>query len=116
MDQMTLARLENLEKANSVRVNRAKDKKRITAGKLSASAVLRNPPHHWQKATVADLLLSIDKVGRVKANKWCKYSFVRPGLIIEDLTQRQRNSLADHIDIWIDRRDELRRAMETTAA
>lgn len=115
MDHLTTQRLEFLALANEIRETRAADKKLIARGQLDASTVLRTLPEHWESAKVIDLLVSIHRVGRVKAQRWCMYSRVSLHQKLDALTDRQRNMLAEHIDIWTSNRDRLRRQFEDAA-
>lgn len=114
--QLDTTRLANLAKANEVRLARADDKKAIGRGELSPVAILRDPPPHWQTTGVLHVFLAMPHIGRVKAMSWCKMEQVNPAIHIGQLTDRQREMLAWHIDVWVDRRDDLRRALERRTA
>ena len=93
--------LSHLKLANQVRFARAKDKKAIRAGRLDAALILRDPPAHWKRATLVDLLLCVPKVGRVKAQKWAALERVRLDALIGALSVRQRELLARQVDFHL---------------
>jgi len=94
--------LQALQHGNEIRFARAADKRRIKRRELDAALVLRDPGEHWRRAALMDLLLSIPKVGRVKAQKWCSVERVRLETRIEDLTPRQREMMARQIEFHTD--------------
>lgn len=111
-----LQSLESLNKANEVRIARANDKKAINKGQLYAATIVRNPPPHWRSAKLYELLLSMNQVGRKRAQRWCRLEFISLNTPVGELTERQRTILARHIDVWASRRDDLRRFLEEHAA
>lgn len=113
--QMTVQRLEALEAGNQVRIKRAADKKKIARGDLDPAVILRTLPSHWAKAKIIDLLLPMRKVGRMKAERWCRYAQVSPTKPLIEMTERQRLSLARHVDIYTGRRDAVRNMLEEAA-
>jgi hypothetical protein len=115
MEQLTEQRLKNLSRANDVRQRRAKDKRRIERGDLDAMTVLESVPRHWRNAKLVDLLLAMPKVGRVKAQKWCRHENVSLSKRIGTMTVQQRQRLIRHVDVWAGRRDSVRRILELAA-
>lgn len=87
-------RLDALAHANEIRFARAQMKRDIKAGRLAAEGVLLEPPAHAESMKVLDLLLSMPKVGRVKANKTVTKCSVSPSKTLGGMTQRQRVELA----------------------
>jgi hypothetical protein len=113
--QLTSQHMEALAYANSIRLARAEDKRKIERGQLSVPAILHDVPLHWESAKIIDLLLSMKRCGRVKALNWLRVEKVSEGRRLRDLTERERFALARHVDVWqIIRRDDLRRQMDAT--
>jgi hypothetical protein len=110
--QLNTQTMEALLRANEVRLTRAEDKRMIKAGRLNPATILRCPPPHWQRAKLVDLLVSMPKVGRVKAGKWCRHEHLSMERHLGELTQRQRGLLAAHLDIEVSRRDAVRAALQ----
>jgi|1186.fasta_scaffold842709_1 hypothetical protein len=93
--------LQSLARANEVRTARSADKKAIRRRELHASTVLRSPPVHWQRATLVELLLCVPRVGRVKAQRWCTIERVKLDARLINLTIRQRELMARHVDFHL---------------
>jgi hypothetical protein len=89
-----------LTSANSIRIERASDKRRIKARELSIADVLREPPRHWETALVIDLLTCVPRIGTTKANAWLHMERVGGHRRLRDLTVRQRYALASHYEAW----------------
>jgi hypothetical protein len=104
------------EKANRVRVRRAEDKHRIKRSQLSPASIPRDPPRHWYSAKVVDLLIAMDRVGRVKAGRWCTLHGVGIAVTIRGLTLHQRTQLAKHVDVERQRYERARSMIEDVAA
>lgn len=66
-DQRTAA----LQKANTVRVERKKLKRRIAVGEVDARELLAQPPDVIHTAKVIEFLTWCPKVGKVKARRIC---------------------------------------------
>lgn len=92
-DRSLVQRMDALARANDVRVKRAALKKRIKAGKVDAGPVLWAPPAHVETMKVFDLLLTMPKIGRVKANKLIAQARIAPSKTVGGLTTRQRKEL-----------------------
>ncbi len=113
--QLNVQALEALEKANMTRVLRAADKRAVKLGDLDPTSILMDPPEYWQSAKLIDLLLSMNRIGRRRANRWCKIEAISPAQRLDHLTERQCRMLSAHIDLWSRRRDEVRLALEEGA-
>lgn len=87
-------RLEALERANDVRMKRARLKRDIAGGRKSPEDMLEDPPDEVLTMKVIDLLLAMPKVGRVKANKWLLWCKMSPSKTLGGMTERQRRALA----------------------
>lgn len=82
-----------LQRANEVRTRKAADKKRIKAGEVNAWVRLIDPPDYWRTAKVFELLVSVPKIGRGKADKILRRERVSPSKTIGGLSERQRQAL-----------------------
>jgi hypothetical protein len=112
MDQLNEERLRRLVLANEIRVNRANDKKLIKAGRLDPATVLRDPPKHWEKARIVELLMAMPKIGRDSASKMCRFEHIALERRLNELTSRQRTVLARQIDLRLRRNDAARAVLE----
>lgn len=92
-DRSLAQRMDALGRANDVRMKRAALKKRIKAGKVEAGPVLWEPPQHVETMKVFDLLVTMPKIGRVKANKLLGQCRISPSKTVGGLTVRQRKEL-----------------------
>ena len=87
-------RLAALRLANDVRRERAELKRRIAEGGLTAAEVLLDPSPAAAGCSLADLLMSQRKWGRVKVAKFLARNEIGASKRISDLTDRQRQMLA----------------------
>ena len=62
-------RRQALERANAVRVARAKLKKDLASGNADLAPLIVNPPEYAATAKVVDLLVSVPKIGQVRAHQ-----------------------------------------------
>jgi hypothetical protein len=87
--------LRALEYANRVRLARARMKRKVAAGELSAAEVVLSCP--WQAHTMAisDLLMSQKRWGRTRCRRLLMSHNVPENKQIGTLTERQRLALAD---------------------
>jgi hypothetical protein len=91
-------RMDALQLANAVRTRRADTKKAIARGELGAGEVLgliAEPPAWMETMLVFDLLLSVPKVGRVKANKVLRDLRISPSRTLGGISERQRGELVE---------------------
>jgi hypothetical protein len=86
--------LRALEYANRVRLARARMKRKVAAGELSAADVILSCP--WQSHTMAisDLLMSQKRWGRTRCRRLLLSHNVPENKQIGTLTERQRLALA----------------------
>jgi len=87
-----MQRREALNRANEVRTQRARLKKDLKAGR-SVHPLLLHPPEWLETLKVIELLLSVPKYGRVKANKVLTQCRISPSKTIGGLSERQRSEL-----------------------
>ncbi len=90
-------RRQALERANAVRANRAKLKRDLAAGRADLAPLIRNPPEFATSAKVVDLLVSLPKIGQVKAHRILSHARIAPNKTLGGLTDRQRDELLNLI-------------------
>jgi hypothetical protein len=87
-----------LELANDIRRQRAELRRALAGGSLSAAELLRDPPRAVGRWSIAELLMSQQRWGRVKCRKFLAQNQVGESRLVRDLTERQRRLLADELD------------------
>jgi hypothetical protein len=85
--------LRALEYANRVRLARARMKRRIAAGELSAAEVVVTCPWQAQTMSVSDLLMSQKRWGRARCRRLLVSLGVPENKKMGTLTERQRLAL-----------------------
>ncbi len=108
-------RAEALGKANAVRVLRATDKQQITARQLDARTLLLDPPDHWCRAKVVELLLAVPAIGRTKTERVLDTLAISPAKTMGGMTADQRRRLAAALDPFYATRPLLASAATSTA-
>jgi hypothetical protein len=86
--------LRALEYANRVRLARARMKRKIAAGELSATEVVLNCPWQAHSMSISDLLMSQKRWGRTRCRRLLVSLGVPENKQIGTLTERQRLALA----------------------
>ena len=86
--------LRALEYANRVRLARARMKRRVAAGELSAADVITTCPWQAHSMSVSDLLMSQKRWGRTRCRRLLVSLGVPENKQIGTLTERQRVALA----------------------
>ena len=86
--------LRALEYANRVRLARARMKRRIAAGELSAAEVILSCPWQAHSMSISDLLMSQKRWGRARCRRLLVSLGVPENKQIGTLTERQRLALA----------------------
>ena len=86
-------RLRALERANEIRLRRARLKRDLKAGRAQLAEILRDPPEYVLTATVFDLLLSVPKLGPVKAARLLRESTISRSQTVVGLSDRERSML-----------------------
>jgi len=89
-----LDRLQALERANEIRRARARLKRRIGAGQLTAAQVILECPPEAQRWPVAGLLACQQHWGKTTCNKFLARNQISETKRIGELTERQRRVLA----------------------
>ena len=86
--------LRALEYANRVRLARARMKRRIGAGELSATEVVLNCPWQAHSMSISDLLMSQKRWGRTRCRRLLVSLGVPENKQVGTLTERQRLAMA----------------------
>jgi hypothetical protein len=86
--------LRALEYANRVRLARARMKRKIAAGELSAADVIMSCPWQAHSMSISDLLMSQKRWGRTRCRRLLVSLGVPENKQIGTLTERQRVALA----------------------
>jgi hypothetical protein len=86
--------LRALEYANRVRLARARMKRKIAAGELSATEVVLNCPWQAHSMSISDLLMAQKRWGRTRCRRLLVSLGVPENKQIGTLTERQRLALA----------------------
>src|ERR671917_1380097 len=86
--------LRALEYANRVRLARARMKRKVAAGELSATEVVLNCPWQAHSMSISDLLMAQKRWGRTRCRRLLVSLGVPENKQIGTLTERQRLALA----------------------
>ena len=86
-------RMEALQRANDVRVKRAKLKKDLKTGRVRVEEILADPPEYVGTAKVFDMLMAVPKFGRVKAARFLNQCRISQAKTVAGLSDRQREEL-----------------------
>jgi hypothetical protein len=90
-------RRQALARANAVRTARAKLKKDLAAGNADLAPLIVNPPEFAASAKVVDLLVSLPKIGQVRAQQILGRARIAPSKTLGGLTSRQRGELVKQV-------------------
>ena len=86
-------RMEALQRANDIRVRRAKLKRDLKDGRVQIEEVLMDPPEYVSTAKVFDMLMAVPKFGRVKAARLLNQCRISQSKTVGGLSERQRAEL-----------------------
>ena len=86
-------RMDALQRANDIRVRRAKLKKDLKLGRVMIEEILQDPPEYVQTAKVFDMLMAVPKFGRVKAARFLNQCRISQSKTVGGLSDRQRAEL-----------------------
>jgi hypothetical protein len=86
-------RMEALQRANDIRVRRAKLKKDLKDGAVRIEDILMDPPEYVSTAKVFDMLMAVPKFGRVKAARMLNHCRISQSKTVGGLSERQRAEL-----------------------
>lgn len=88
-------RLDALVRANEVRTFRARTKADLKSGRTSPTAVILSDDPRFETWKVFDLLMSLPRIGRQKANRMMLRERISPSKTVGGLSERQRASLLE---------------------
>lgn len=91
-------RMEALQRANDIRVQRAKLKKDLKLGRVRIETILDHPPEYVMTAKVFDMLMAVPKFGRVKAARFLNQCRISQSKTVGGLSDRQRAELIGLFD------------------
>ncbi len=86
-------RMEALQRANEIRVRRAKLKRDLKDGGVRIEDILSQPPEYVETAKVLDILMAVPKFGRVKAARLLNQCRISQSKTVGGLSDRQRGEL-----------------------
>ena len=86
-------RMEALQRANDIRVKRAKLKRDLKDGRVRIEEILDDPPEYVSTAKVFDMLMAVPKFGRVKAARFLNQCRISQSKTVGGLSDRQRTEL-----------------------
>jgi hypothetical protein len=86
-----------LERANRVRLARARLKRRIADGEITVADVLLSPPWEAESMAISDLLLSQRRWGHTRCRKLLASIPVAETKSIGAMTERQRRAIAERL-------------------
>ena len=88
-------RLDALDRANRIRVQRAQIERALKSGDTTFDQVLVDPPDYVLTAKVYDMLLSVPRLGRVRAGRLLTQCRISQSKTVGGLSDRQRGELLD---------------------
>jgi len=91
-------RMDALQRANDIRVKRARLKKDLKLGRAHIEDILRDPPDYVATAKVLDMLMAVPKFGQVKAKRYLNQCRIAESKTIGGLSERQRAELVGLFD------------------
>jgi hypothetical protein len=90
-------RLRALRHANEIRAARARLKRQIAGGSLTAAELILHPPPAASSWPVSELLMSQRHWGRAKSTKFLSRNQIAESKPLGELTDRQRRLLAEQL-------------------
>jgi hypothetical protein len=87
--------LRALAKANEVRVERARLKRAVAAGRIQLARVVADPPACAQTAKVRELLLAVPRIGPARADRLLARCRIAHAKTLAGLSERQRGELVE---------------------
>ena len=89
--------MEALARANVIRSRRATMKRDLKAGRVSASAIIADPPEWAETMTLFKLLLATPRYGHLMVNAALNRTGISPSKTLAGLTDRQREAILRHL-------------------
>lgn len=84
-----------LQTANAIRTKRARLKDEVKSGRMVIIPLIEETPKYLETMKLHELLLTLPKVGRVKANKILAKTRISPVKTLGGLSPRQRAEVVD---------------------
>jgi hypothetical protein len=91
-------RLRALERANDIRLARAKLKRAIARGEVSVAQVIKNSPQEAESWSVSELLMAQRRWGKERCRKFLQRNGIYELKPVGTLTKRQRVLLAAQLE------------------
>jgi len=91
-------RLRALERANDIRLARARLKRQIAKGEISVAQVILNAPEEAESWSVSELLMAQRRWGNERCRKFLKRNGIYELKPVGTLTRRQRDVLAAQLE------------------
>ena len=88
-------RMEALNRANDIRVRRARLKRDLKSGELRIEQVIADPPDYVLTAKVYDMLVAVPRLGRVKVTRLLTQCRISQSKTVGGLSERQRAELLE---------------------
>lgn len=88
-------RMEALNRANDIRVRRARLKRDLKSGDRRIEQVIADPPEYVLTAKVYDMLVAVPRLGRVKVTRLLTQCRISQSKTVGGLSERQRAELLD---------------------
>ena len=87
-----------LEQANRVRLARAELKRQVAQGELTAAEVVQNCPWEADSMSIADLLMSQHRWGRIRCHRFLGSMRISETKTIGSMTERQRREMSGRLN------------------
>lgn len=87
-------RIEALERANAVRLARARMKVALREGRADVARLVADPPAHFETMKVVELLLAVPRIGPWRVSKMMRGLSISQSKTLGGLSDRQRDGLA----------------------
>ncbi len=89
-------RLEALEKANAIRVQRSRLKKDLAKGQVRIADLLAHPPQYAATERISVLLLAVPMYGQARVSRLLAKHGISESKRLAGLSDRQRQALIEH--------------------
>jgi len=96
-----------LQRANEVRLARAELKRQVAKGETTVAEIVLRCPWEAESMTIADLLMSQRRWGVTRCRKLLSYVPMSETKTVGTMTDRQRNALAELLEVSSAARSEL---------
>ena len=96
-DRSLAQRMDALNKANEVRIQRANLKRDLKAKRVQLVTLIQDPPEIIHTMHLSDLMLATPKYGRVKVNKILQQCRISHSKTVGGLSERQRREIVTYL-------------------